>query len=227
MKAFFYTFSLLLLCGCTGYSITGGPGKTVAPRMVSSLQKESDLIHVNSILVSPVVFDESARNAIINANKITEALEDSLKEGISVGFVPSADVLRAYGRKPGGLVPATVSTEEAIKLAWQKGCDSILVTHILEWTDRIGSAVGASRAASLSFSMDLIRVKDSKVIWTSSYSFQDQALTDNLFRIGDTAENGAGLKWETTSDLLSQGFKSAIRDLSEKRLGQFVTGDKR
>ena len=87
-----------------------------------------------------------------------------------------------------------------------------------------GSALGSSSGATVNFQMSLYRTADAKQVWEASYYFRDQALSENLLKIGDRFEKGQGAGWRTALRVISDGFRAALRDFSAKRQAGFIGG---
>jgi hypothetical protein len=220
-KVFFFG-CLSALVGCSGYSITGGPGKTVAPSLMSTKVSNSDLLGVNVLAVLPLQYEDRAtalsdRGPMLYANLVSESQAELL-----LHVVPANDVLKALNADRGvtaGAVPMSKLSDSVRRL----GADSALLTRVHRYTERVGSGVSADVPAGVDFSMSLVRVADNHELWRANYYFQDQALSENLFRIGQTLkESGQGGRWHTAAELLQAGFQKALSELAERRTEAFA-----
>jgi len=210
--------------GCHGYSLTGGPGRTVTPRLVTGVSRNADFLHLNSIMLMPMEFDETARGRLAEQGVFTDELESALRRELAIKIVPAREVfpeLRESERQ-NSLSPLHVSKEEALKRAAERGLDAVMAAHVHVYVERDGSRMGANQPAQVNFSVNLYRVRDGKEIWRANYNFKDQALAENLFRLQDRMPDGQKLGWRSAADLLRHGFEIAAQDLAKRRLAQFV-----
>jgi hypothetical protein len=213
IKLYFSATTLLLVVGmvsgCAGYSITGGPGKTVNPALITGPVDRPALLKVSSILVLPVEFDSSARAGAGPDLPLYQEVSDALREegGVEVLadrklFAGSAEVL---------------TTAKALDIARRSRTDGVLVTQLHDYVERLGSNVAADRPAAVNFTMSVLSAADGRKVWEANYVFRDRALTDNLFRIGTTSKAG----WRTASELLNSGLREAVRDFNRNRASVF------
>ena len=198
----------VLFAGCSGYSVTGGPGKTVRPVLDSRVANIDELLAINSIMVAPLVIEPAVASAINGSedgmyNKIVEEAKNEL--GVAVYSTRNDKKIIAEA----GMYPHSKYVLEAVRM----GADGILVTRLHNYSKRRGSAIGADEVASVGFLMTLYRINGDVEVWRSSYFFQDKSLSENLFRIGQTKKG-----WVTSDKLFNDGVESAIKDLASRRM---------
>jgi hypothetical protein len=189
---------LLSIVSCQGYSITGGPGKTVQPSLISKTERSSDLLNVNSILVQAVEVHNDVKHKTSQEVNFDQLLKTQLESSLNIKLVFAKD----------------------IKDSNQK-VDAKLITKIIRYINRQGSALGSERPAEIDLVMMLVRISDGKTIWSSSYYYKDKALSENLFRIGDKLTDRNGPQFKNAKELLIAAYHSAIEDLSSRRLQEF------
>lgn len=203
----------LSLLSCAGFSVTGGPDKVAPPALKAEVLAPTDFARIKSLLVSPLDFDESARDSI----GMSEVFYHGLMESLA-----GAGSLRVISAKEAGLREdfSTVSRAPLAaraELASRRGIDALLVTTIQTYTERQGSAAAAAVPARVSFAMALYMASDLRQVWKASYFYQDQALSENLFRAGDRLRDGQGPGWRDAEMVLLEGFKAASRSLKGGR----------
>lgn len=218
-------FFLLISCslhmqGCSGYSVTGGPGKTVTPSLMLTSLKPSELVHVNSLLIYPLVAEGNLRSIDKRELKLWhEDLFGLARSALGIELTAMDKILNAAGS-----AEKTFQLEQAISTARKLGADSILITTLNGLVERIGSGVGASQPASVSFNMSLYAVQDSSLVWSINFIQRDQALSENLFKIEQQWQKGGPPRWSSARELLNTGFKQACQDLASRRNESFGVG---
>lgn len=212
-----------VLGGCHGYSVTGGPGQTVAPSLATRVSRNADLLGLNSIVLMPIEFDRAARGKIAHQEAFDGELVKAMRQELPIEIIAASEVFPAL--KPFQLgdefAAPQISKEEALGRAKQLGSDAVMTTRVQQYVERLGSGMGAEQPAWVEFSVNLYRAADGKEIWRANYSFKDQALSDNLFRAKDRLQK-KDLGWRSAQALLLHGFEIAAQDLAKRRLAQFV-----
>ena len=99
----------------------------------------------------------------------------------------------------------------AIQLAKELNVDFIFVGYLFRFEERIGSHIGAERPASVGFDVHLLRVKDGKRVWDGKFDETQQALSENLLKIGSFVRRRAS--WLTAEELSSVGMDEMLKRL--------------
>lgn len=220
MKSKLFFLIPLLTAGCAGYSITGGPGKTVAPSLQTRVSDPKALVAVNSVVLAPISFDP---DILDGKGEIETELNRQLQE-IVTGEVNLEVVLPKEKRlQP---VPPQMGAEPdlptLLRSARASGADALWITRINTYRQRAGSAVGANEPARVAFTMDVYTTAEGRPVWHGSYYYEDQALSDNLFRIGKTLDKTHRQSgWLSADRLVRDGFREAARDFAAKRVTAF------
>jgi len=97
----------------------------------------------------------------------------------------------------------------AIRLAKELNVDFIFIGYLFRFEERIGSHIGAERPASVGFDVHLLRVKDGKRVWDGKFDETQQALSENLFKIGSFVRRKAS--WLTAEELSSVGMDEMLK----------------
>lgn len=203
---------ILICVGCSGYSVTGGPGKTIRPRFESSVFNAEGLREINSLSVSPLVVEQGAAEAISGSeDAMYDKLVNAIKTEMSIEAIPVRDTKKIIAES--GMYPHAKWLTESARM----GLDGMLVLRLHNYNLRKGSAVGADEGASVGFLMSVYRVADGKELWRGNYYFQDKALSENIFRLSRSGEKG----WVSAETLFEQGLQLAIRDFALKRVEAF------
>lgn len=200
---------VILISGCQGYSVTGGPGKNSAPALQTKSDTSKSLISVNSLLVAPVQADSSVLANIPSNVDLNAMLSDAINQEMQIKIVHAADIKKI---KP---------PSEYLKDAKKLDLDGVLVTRLNHFSMREGSGIGSTNPARVDLVMEIIKAQSATVIWESSFHFKDQALSDNLFKIKERFE-GQGAQFRSAQDLLSEGYRTALKDFSQKRIAGFT-----
>jgi hypothetical protein len=99
----------------------------------------------------------------------------------------------------------------AIQLGKELGVDFIFVGNLFRFEERIGSRIGADKPASVAFDVHLLRVKDGKRVWDGKFDETQQALSENLLKIGSFVRRGAA--WLKAEELSSVGMDEMLKRL--------------
>ena len=205
--------------GCTGYSATGGPGKTVAPSLQSSRVQGLELVRLNSMILMPVEFDPAARQNSIPGSSFDQELEAALRSELGIEIIAPADAFGAGRINKSKIVRPEITKQQALEAAGKRGSDAVLLLKVHEFREREGSKVGVENPAAVFFSAAIYRAADGAEIWQASYNYKDQALTDNILRFG--REQGS-VSWKSAGELLRSGLGAMSRELASKRMQQFT-----
>jgi hypothetical protein len=231
------------LSGCSGYSLTGGPGKVVAPSLISSSSSRDALREINSILLLPIEVDrqKSSREGGVAAQlspALVQQAADDLAERFSVETGVQVQRVHDVLRLPASRELNPEQVQQALAKATASGVSAVLVTRLHSYIEREGSAMGTEVAAHVHVSFAVIPIAataaplnaagiySQKAAWEASYNFRDQALSENLFRLHKALlsqpAGQKGLRWHNAATLLRLGFAEAARDFSERRTQAFL-----
>ena len=99
----------------------------------------------------------------------------------------------------------------AIQLGKELNVDFIFVGYLFRFEERIGSRIGADKPASVGFDVHLLRVRDRKKVWDGKFDETQQALSENLLKIGSFVRRGAS--WLKAEELSSVGLDEILKRL--------------
>jgi hypothetical protein len=97
----------------------------------------------------------------------------------------------------------------AIQVGKELNADFILVGYLFRFEERIGSRIGAEKPASVGFDVHLLRVRDGKKVWDGKFDETQQALSENLLKIGSFFRRKAS--WLTAEELSSVGMDEMLK----------------
>ena len=142
------------------------------------------------------------------AHYLTEQTVDLLKRHTDYEIIPG----RVTDDQQAALFTGNQSTAAAQKLLADKGrnndTDAVLVGFVYRFRERVGKGYGAESPASVAFEMHLIRVADSRNIWSAHFNETQKSLGDDLFRLGSFISRGG--RWLTAEDLADSGLEEIL-----------------
>jgi hypothetical protein len=111
------------------------------------------------------------------------------------------------------LVPAGSPEARARRLGQLVYADAVISGRVLRFREREGEAMGAMSPASVAFVLELWDVKRGDAIWSARFDETQQALSENLFNLGQIKSRGVG--WLKAEELSLEGVKKAIGQLHQ------------
>jgi hypothetical protein len=102
-------------------------------------------------------------------------------------------------------------TRSAIQLAKELNADFIFVGYLFRFEERIGSRIGVEKPASVGFDVHLFRVKDGRRVWDGKFDETQQALSENVLKIGSFVRRKAA--WLKAEELSSVGLDEMLKRL--------------
>ena len=118
------------------------------------------------------------------------------------------------GRARGALMDLEITKPELqdtplqfFKEVGQKvGADMVLAGYLYRWRERQGEAYGVTQAASVAFSVNLISVRDGRVLWAAKFDRTQHSLSENLLDVRMFFK-GKG-RWMTARELAVYGLET-------------------
>ena len=172
-------------------------------------------IKVHRVAVMPI---------IDHPNATGEAIEDGAAESLTADVwghmtlvsgwevVPESDVRGVMQQLP----PTTLANmqDNAMKLGRQLSADAVVYGTVTRYQERVGSDYAAKSPAAVAFALHLVDVHNGVVLWTARYARQQEALTQNIFNVGNFLANRG--RWVHANDLAQRGVDEALDDLKSK-----------
>lgn len=204
----------VLLCACSANNSKNVQASDVSSKEYSGFRSAE----VNEITLLPVFVRKKEDRLLIDPDSVlgipdynsTKLLASSL-----INFTDfevnelSDDQLNNYTNKNG------LSKEGLFKLASQVAKDentqNVLFALVDEKDSRTGGKLGSERPTSVSYWIWLYNKKQEKIIWSSAYSSNETALTENLFELKEKLNQGFSFK--TNDELLKNAFRATSESL--------------
>ncbi|HET9296088.1 MAG TPA: hypothetical protein VFP18_04300 [Candidatus Binatia bacterium] len=109
--------------------------------------------------------------------------------------------------------PATSDAARLRQIGEMVFADAVIVGRVLRFRERIGDDWGAKSPASVAFVLDLIDVRRGDVIWSARFDETQQALSENIFGLGNIGQRG--VRWLRAEQLAMDGVKKAVGQLHQ------------
>ena len=207
--------SPFVLFGCSGSDVRDLTGLRDERSLQSESTGKNDLVTVSSLFVPKIVVQPQVQADAVEVAGFYDKIitEFSVETGMSV---ISDDKVKApnYGTSP----DFSVLNQRAL----QAGADALLITTVTNFSEKSGSALGTTRAALLAAQFSIIRLKDSKEIWSSNYFSTEQPNTYNLLEVKRRIQRDRGIELPDFSVLAQEAAKRAALDFAGRRTAQFV-----
>ena len=136
---------------------------------------------------------------------IDTILLDYFRDHKNVRFISQTELESLRGVQAGN--PLYVAREAGRQL----GYDAVLVTEVMRYQTRTGSAYAVDSPASVAFSLKLLAAANSQVIWNADFDQTQQPLFDNILQSRTT---GSGFRWLTAAELTQAGLTKKLNSCS-------------
>ncbi|MGQ9744618.1 MAG: hypothetical protein ACUVQV_01205 [Dissulfurimicrobium sp.] len=147
------------------------------------------------------------------SSRLSEVLTGLLKDDSRFKFVPEGECIGFLN----AFLKADVKASQLRLIqsfGRELGVDAVLYGKLYRFEDRIGSSYSVEKPASVAFSLHLIRVSDSVVLWQYTFDEKQKPLTENLLNTKLYRESG--LKWLTADQLANYGLTNALKELKRR-----------
>jgi len=191
-------FCSLFLSACLGKNID------------TKEEKNKNIQNLKGIVVMPTVV---ATSALGSKGNFTSASVAGFVNGlVAAELGTKAKVhLISEGQLDGLLTNASGSRLGQMKaLAAKQDSDAVLEVTVTRFRERDGSDISVNSPASAAFEMVLIHVDSGMVLWAGSFDETQEALSSNLFTLGQAKSRG--FKWITVEELVRQGMKERLAE---------------
>jgi hypothetical protein len=116
------------------------------------------------------------------------------------------------------LVPPGSPEARARRLGLLVYADAVVSGRVLRFREREGEALGVKNPASVAFVLEAWDVKRGDVLWSARFDETQQALSENLFNLGQIKSRGVG--WLKAEELSLEGVKKAVNQLHQALYGK-------
>jgi len=160
--------------------------------------------------VCPVCQGVYKRGNILSGSQrtLTQLLQQKMDTLETFKILPLEKVEDIFSRMDKGQFELR-PIRSAIQLGRELNVDFIFVGYLFRFQERIGSRIGAERPASVGFDVHLLRVRDGKRVWDGKFDETQQALSENLLKIGSFVRRRAS--WLTAEELSSVGMDEMLQ----------------
>ncbi len=208
---------LLLFAGC------GAGNKPVPEKSVMHGTEKIAIVGFKAVLdegepprtvrdpLSGAVFSaEAVPSAVVQ--EMTRELYERLKSRDGRKIMPPGQALGAYSTLASrnmnlALLPAKMLQ----KIGRMLGADYVLAGYMYRWVERKGGSYAAKRAASVAFSLHLVRVSDGRIIWKGKFDKTQRSLSENILDLKTFL--GGGGRWMSAKKLASLGLDQLLAEM--------------
>lgn len=139
------------------------------------------------------------------------ALEQDLV-GAKQQFVPAKMAASCAKSAPRGDEPGRLGTLRSyVNIGKCAGADYVVVPMVIDWRERDGSEIGATKPASVDFVLYLIDVRTGAMVRNFHFDETQQSLVSNILDAKKfVSRNG---RWLSAMELAQEGLKKGIAEL--------------
>ena len=226
LKVIVFLLVLTSLVACSRSRVDKGSQSSLASRLLNPglstwASEPRQLLTINRVMIAPLSAGRQVAADPSTLSKWEQSLHSGASQELGAGLLMLNQNQNSDNRD-GSSRPR----DHAIRSARKLGSDAVLLAEVTRYSDRLGSELGASEPALVGFDMEIVRVSDGQGVWRGSYSYKDQAVSENLFKIREDVSLGEAPHWSSADELLAKGFRAALKDFADRRLEQF-SADKR
>ncbi|MGZ3493926.1 MAG: hypothetical protein ACXWM6_04395 [Thermodesulfobacteriota bacterium] len=138
---------------------------------------------------------------------LTRLFQEKIEATGPFKLLPAEKVEEAFSQRDRGrfdLNPMRAS----IQLGKTLDVDFIFVGFLFRFEQRVGSAIGVDKPASVGFDVHLIRLRDGKMVWTGRFDETQRPLSENLLKMGSFVRRKG--QWLTAEELSSVGMDEML-----------------
>ncbi len=171
-------------------------------------------VRVRRIAIMPPIDAPAPASAVAEGASDSLTAELQAKMALEAGWqmVPESDVADAMQKMPP--TNAADLKQNAIELGHKVLADAVMYGEIETYKERVGSDYAAASPASVAFTLYLVEVKSSQVIWNARFSKSQKALTENVFDVVAFVQNSG--RWVRAHEIAAEGVDQAVEDLHKK-----------
>jgi hypothetical protein len=104
----------------------------------------------------------------------------------------------------------TKPVTSSIELGGALSVDYVFIGFLYRFDERVGAPLAVEKPASVGYDLHLFRVKDGKMVWSGRFDETQQALTDDLLKLGAFLRRKA--VWLKAEELASVGMDEVLKD---------------
>ncbi len=203
-------FAILCLCLVAGCEKRAEQERLIMPEIVVAIAPFTQPTQTMELLSGFIPEDQAAVNAETLA-QLDSVFRDKLnaQKDHAYVFVDRAALGGEMSRDKRGRRSAL---ETWAALARKSGADMIIVPHIIELRERVGSKAGVISAAAVNEDFYLIDARDAAaLIHRTHFAEEQKSLSSDITRISTFFRRGGG--WVSASELAAEGMDKVVKEL--------------
>jgi hypothetical protein len=157
--------------------------------------------------------------AVVGADRfLTGQLLSHVQRDTAFAILPAGDpatVAEAFGD---GRQRDGQQLERLSRFGRRLGADAVFAGHVYRFRERVGGGFSAESPASVAFDIYLIDCRQPSVLWSAVYDYTQQALSDNLFGMGNFFQRGG--RWVTAEELAAAAMDHIFDDFRRRMPSQ-------
>lgn len=162
-----------------------------------------------SLLAAPARFANTSPQSV-SQRLSTQVAETLRSRGLSV--FSAHEVRDALAESGIRLEPATALPPETARVVAEKlGANALLIGELRRWSERQGSAIGATRGATVTLGLTLFDAPGGHQLWSASFDRTQLPLSENVLQAGQLP--GGGTRWLTAEELALWGAGHTARQM--------------
>jgi hypothetical protein len=143
------------------------------------------------------------------AEILTDRLETLLKQKKDFELIPVSQAVGALSDILSGEKTELPERELLVKVGRTLDADAIMAGKVYRFVERDGSNYSVKLPASVGFDVNLIRVLDSRIMWTGHYDETQQSLFENIYRWNTFLKRGG--RWITAEEMAFDGLDHILK----------------
>ena len=208
MKRFLLLFFMsgMLLSGSVEVGAETKPTLAILPFIIEKMDDPS------KGAVCPVCRGIYKRGDVLYSSQrtLTQLLQQKMETPGTFTILPLEKMEEVFSKMDKGQFELR-PLRSAIQLGKELNVDFIFIGYLFRFEERVGSRIGVDKPASVSFDVHLLRLKDGKRVWDGKFDETQQALSENLLKIGSFVRRGAA--WLKAEELSSVGLDEILKRL--------------
>lgn len=140
---------------------------------------------------------------------LTDRLNQILKRYHDIHLIPPGQAEGVYAQLLSKSEKELPELEMVVKIGRLLDADAVLVGYVYRFRTREGTSYAVDSPASVAFDMDLVGVKERRVIWYGRFNETQQPLTEDLFQIKRFFKRKG--RWVSAWDLADFGLEEVLQ----------------
>jgi len=201
-----FFMSGMLLSGSVEVGAETKPTLAILPFIIEKMEDPSKGV------VCPVCQGIYKRGDVLYSSQrtLTQLLQQKMETPGTFTILPLEKMEEVFSKMDKGQFELR-PLRSAIQLGKELNVDFIFIGYLFRFEERVGSRIGVDKPASVSFDVHLLRLKDGKRVWDGKFDETQQALSENLLKIGSFVRRGAA--WLKAEELSSVGLDEILKRL--------------